>query len=72
MVPELSGTGPQLVLGRADGGRSPPQELGQLSLPQQCYYLLLQQLHFPTPGFQSGLPMVSWFYIILISLLYLL
>ena len=36
MVPELSGTaGPQLVLRRPGGGPSPPQELGQLSLPQR-------------------------------------
>ena len=53
MVPELSGTGPQLVLGRAGGGRSPPQELGQLSLPQQCYLPVITAAAFSHARFPA-------------------
>ena len=49
-----------------------PRSWDSSPCPQRRSYLLLQQLHFPTPGFQAGLPMASWFYIILLSLLYLL
>lgn len=52
MVPELSGTkGPQLVLGRAGGERSPAQELGQLSLPPATFLPFITAAAFSHAGF---------------------